>query len=265
MKWFKFYGQDFLTDPKIRRLTAEEKLCWVILMCLANAEDKKGDVSYINSEDIMNQAGIENGSPMWAKTFNFIKKFEVLKLIKIRNEFVTDSNETLHYDVTLINFDRRQQENLSNAERQKKYRFNKKIASKTLKPQRNDSNVTLRNDSNSRIDKNRIDKNIYKEINKENDSTSLVTLSPEKPLKEVNPYSKLDGLTEVDLVDISERYRIPLPFVESKYDDLRNWCEATGKKYKDYRAALINWVKKDAQKLALEQSKTLNKFSVLKL
>ena len=51
---------------------------------------------------------------------------------------------------------------------------------------------------------------------------------------------------EEEMQKIAEDYQVPLSFVLSKWDDLENWCAAGGKKYKDYLAALRNWVKKDA-------------------
>jgi hypothetical protein len=66
------------------------------------------------------------------------------------------------------------------------------------------------------------------------------------------PYSKLDDLTETDFEEIAEHYskqlggEIPVGFVRSKYDDLVNYCQSKGKKYDNYRATLMNWVKRDA-------------------
>lgn len=53
-------------------------------------------------------------------------------------------------------------------------------------------------------------------------------------------------LSDDDFIEISETYNVPLSFVLSKWDDLQNWCKSKGKKYKDYNAALRNWVKRDA-------------------
>lgn len=46
--------------------------------------------------------------------------------------------------------------------------------------------------------------------------------------------------------ELSDKFDVPISFVASKYDDLANYCKASGRKYKDYKAALYNFVKKDA-------------------
>lgn len=65
-------------------------------------------------------------------------------------------------------------------------------------------------------------------------------------------YARLENLDETTLIEIANKYQVPLPFVISKLDDMTNWIGANGKKYKDYRLALMNWVKKDALKIKKE-------------
>lgn len=60
------------------------------------------------------------------------------------------------------------------------------------------------------------------------------------------------NLTEEDFEQIATDYKVPVAFVVSKWDDVQNYCNATGKKYKDYKATLRNWVKKDALSLRKE-------------
>lgn len=52
--------------------------------------------------------------------------------------------------------------------------------------------------------------------------------------------------------EIAEKYQVPLYFVESKWEDVENYCQSTGKKYRDYVATLRNWVKRDALKIRQE-------------
>ena len=61
-------------------------------------------------------------------------------------------------------------------------------------------------------------------------------------------YTSLNNLTENEFDEISQKYNVPKPFVISKYDDLINYCGRTGKKYKNYKLALMDFVKKDAMK-----------------
>lgn len=142
MQWFKFYGQDFLTDPKMRGLTIYERGCWIVLMCLANAEDKDGVVSFIEEESVMHQAGVEFGSPMWESTLGFLKKFQKLDMVTLQKKTVTISN-----------WNKRQERAMTVAERVRRHRDK----------QKNVTNVTKGNvNANDRVEKNRIDKTVAK-------------------------------------------------------------------------------------------------------
>lgn len=61
------------------------------------------------------------------------------------------------------------------------------------------------------------------------------------------------NLTQEDFQEIAENYQVPLGFVLSKWDDIQNYCASTGKKYKDYKATLRNWVKKDSMQIRKEE------------
>lgn len=62
----------------------------------------------------------------------------------------------------------------------------------------------------------------------------------------------LSNISELDFEQIANSYKVPVSFVRSKYDDLVNYCDRTGKKYKNYLAALRNFVKQDALKVRKE-------------
>jgi len=62
-----------------------------------------------------------------------------------------------------------------------------------------------------------------------------------------------------DFKEIAEKYGVPKSFVLSKWDDLENYCASTGKKYKNYKATLMNWVKRDALKIKRED-KNANRY-----
>ncbi len=72
-------------------------------------------------------------------------------------------------------------------------------------------------------------------------------------------YSTLESLGEAEFTDIAQRYGVPLPFVTSKYDDLMNYCQSTGKNYTDYFAALRNFVKRDALQIRKEANEHVSK------
>lgn len=72
--------------------------------------------------------------------------------------------------------------------------------------------------------------------------------------EEKKTYSKIEDITEKDLQEISERYRVPMPFVQSKLEDMILWSgEKAGRgKGRNWRLTLMNWVKKDAIKVRKE-------------
>lgn len=70
-----------------------------------------------------------------------------------------------------------------------------------------------------------------------------------------NKFSKIENLTKPVLQEIAETYEVPVDFVEDKLDDLKNYCASKGKTYKDYRATLVNWVKKDKRELLANSRK----------
>jgi len=70
----------------------------------------------------------------------------------------------------------------------------------------------------------------------------------EEPIKKKSKYSSLFDLSEKDFQEIAKKYNVGISFVRSSFDDLENYCGAHGRRYKNYRRALMNFVKKDAQK-----------------
>jgi len=64
----------------------------------------------------------------------------------------------------------------------------------------------------------------------------------------IKNYKSISDLTEKDFQEIAEKYNVGITFVRSSFDDLKNYCGAHGRRYKNYRRALMNFVKKDAQK-----------------
>ncbi len=140
--WFKFYGQEFLTDPKMLSLKAVERALWLTMLCLASASDEEGVIKHIDEYKIMTLTGIDPRSDEWHETQGFLKKFEDLDMITNDNKMIT-----------LKSFTKRQQQNMSSYERVKKHREKAKSEAK------NDNKVKRYHD-NARIEKNREEKNI---------------------------------------------------------------------------------------------------------
>lgn len=144
--WFKFYGQDFLTDPKMLVLTSSQKMMWITLLCLVSTSEEEGIIKNIDEHRLKILSGIQFYDPItdeWKQTDGTLKQFEKLNMIQVKGE-----------TIEILNFKKRQSPQDSNdpdsvRERVQKYR-NK---SKTLP-------VTECNDrgEESRGDKKRIDK-----------------------------------------------------------------------------------------------------------
>jgi hypothetical protein len=60
-----------------------------------------------------------------------------------------------------------------------------------------------------------------------------------------NKKSSIKCLTEEVCKKISDKYQVLLPYVIGKKEDLILYCQANGKKYKNYEAALMKWIRKD--------------------
>ena len=60
-------------------------------------------------------------------------------------------------------------------------------------------------------------------------------------------YSSLKSLSEKDFVEISQEYKVPLALVKLQHEKMVNWVKAKGKRYKNYRRALMNWVIRAAE------------------
>ena len=67
-------------------------------------------------------------------------------------------------------------------------------------------------------------------------------------------YTHLEDVKEKDFQEISEKYKVPLAFVRSKYDDMELWVgEKSGRgRGRNWRLTLMNWVKRDSIKIRKE-------------
>lgn len=142
-QWFKFYGGEYLSDQKIERLTPTERSCWLTLLCLASMNES-GVIKHLTVKTLLNKSGVqfdEHQAETWEESLGVLEKFEMLEMIE-------------RLDVNTIavkNWNKRQDHNLTPAERMAKMRANKKDVTTNV------TNVTL---EENRIEENRIDKNI---------------------------------------------------------------------------------------------------------
>ena len=129
---------EYLGDPKIESLSPAARSCWVTLLCFAS--ESNGVIKHLSEENLMRRSGLDPTHEEWDSNAGVLRKFEQLNMI------VTDSNG----NITVCNWQKRQEINLTNAERQARFRDRHSNAKVTQVTQ-NNKKVTL--------DKNRIDKN----------------------------------------------------------------------------------------------------------
>lgn len=78
-------------------------------------------------------------------------------------------------------------------------------------------------------------------------------------------YSSIQNINLQVMEEIAEKYHVQVSFVQSKFDDMQNWMASKGKTYRNYKAALMNWVKSDAVKIIQHERQAINKFKVTKI
>lgn len=165
--WFKFYGQDWLTDGKILRLGVEDRLCYIAILCLASASDEQGVIHGYDEDTIIRLAAIPDAPTLDTNPFDeargCLKRFEALGMITIHD------NEM----ITVVRFTERQNVALTGYERLKRYRDShastpriKRSRSKIISNDNDNDNAPLHND-NAREEKKRVEKS-REDIDKEN-------------------------------------------------------------------------------------------------
>ena len=141
-QWFKFYGGEYLSDPKISALTPAERSCWLTLLSLSSISSTPGKIEYLTREVLLQKSGIvwdPYNTGEWDNALSILDKLARMKMISLGEEG----------SITVLNWEKRQDTALTNAERQAKYRkSNEKVTDPVTK-------VTL---DKIRIDKIREDK-----------------------------------------------------------------------------------------------------------
>lgn len=185
MKWFKFYGQDYLSDPKMLSLSACERSCWITLLSYSSINDN-GVITFLSEEQLMIQAGIPFGEDEWDRAKGIVEKLKKLEMIDVDNEMIT-----------IKNWKKRQETSLTSYERVKRFRQKKR-----------DDNAKITLEEN-RIEEKRIDINtsadksasIPKKIKRKNrlDDKTLYTFedfyesmskSPQRHINIIAEYAK---------------------------------------------------------------------------
>jgi hypothetical protein len=207
-QWFKFYGGEYLSDPKIGRLSPAERSCWITLLSMASMSDE-GIIKYLDTDDLLEKSGIRHNpynEGDWEKCQNVLVKFSQMKMISV------DDKESM---IRVINWEKRQEHNLTVAERVAKSREKKKCNENVT------IDVTNVTSEDNRIEENRIDiKNTYGE-------SGLVKMTTEEYTKLIEAIG--DTNTKLMIEELDDYLGTMTPKkaemkYASHYKALRNWA-----------------------------------------
>ena len=159
MKWFKFYGQDWLTDLKIIEMSAIDRLLYLTLLCLAS--EHNGVIKKCEENSLIRLTNFSTYIPNMDESGNNFDAYKMgagfLKRVNDNGMITIDDNG----DVTVNAFQKRQGSNLTGYERIKRYRekHNKQaiFPDDNINDNINDNGmITL---DKKRVEENREDKN----------------------------------------------------------------------------------------------------------
>jgi hypothetical protein len=206
-QWFKFYGAEYLSDPKMDRLTVQERSCWITLLCMASQTN--GIIKYISVEGLLNKSGIHFNpydSTEWDSAQNALRTFEQYEMIKI--------NINGHIEIT--NWEKRQEHNLSVAERVARSRAKKKDVTNDV------TNVTSEENriEENRIEENRIEEDRYGEF--------------ENVKLKIDEYNKM-------IERFGEKNTKVL------IEQLSSYLKSTNKRYASHYATMLNWARRKVE------------------
>lgn len=197
MPWIKLYSE-IIHDPKLKRLTPDQKWFWVVLLCLAAENKVRGQVSLVPDEvpfeisEFVEMCGYNVTGVTWHRDTQCderfsheekiiseaLKAFERLKMIEVWDNGI----------ITILNFEERQESNLTDAERAARYRERKKKQRHRNKEKCDEShtnNVTLvtkqRDEKSSNVT---VEEDKEEEEDKEYNNTMSGTSVPD-----ANPHS----------------------------------------------------------------------------
>ena len=254
--WIKLYTEA-LHDRKMRKMSRFDKSVFYDLLLLSGQEDNGGMLP--NIEDIALELDLKLSEAQ--KSINTLIKVGVI---------TKDTNDNL----MVTNFQKRQDTNLSNYEKVKRYRDNQK---KVINDNPDDNPNDNPND-NQMI----TEQGYQKVINDNPDDTKMITVEEELRIKN----------KEIDINSLSNERELKRPKTEKtekqKYGSMQNvllypeeyakLCErfddadakienlslgiaSKGYKYKDHYATILTWARKDAEReKAQPKPQAVNKY-----
>lgn len=216
MEWFKFYNSKWLSDLAILSLSPIDRLCFITLLCVtAQCDERTGTVTQYHEHRILTLTHLSDDE--YKEGIGFTKRLVEVGLI----EQIDDT--TIH----LKNFEKRQNSNLSGAERAKKYR------DKSKSDERSKDKVT--NVTPIRVEKIRLDKR-----------------------KRGGLHSSIKYLSNIPKEDVkifTDRFEATEKQIMGKAEDLKLYCESKGRIYKNYKSFLLNALRKDFPERSEEDRK----------
>lgn len=215
--WFKFYSE-FLHDPKVRRLSIEERYIWVGLLCLAAESPVRGELWLTKKEplscmDIAMSLDMDVDDERILKALNSFEKLEMI------------SREGSPLITRIINWKERQGSDSPDAIRER-------VAKHRDKNESNENVTDLKQVSNTNVTY-RVEESRGEEI---------------KIKREKKPEYSISYLLKLPLEDLKEFtdiYHATETEIKRKAEKMQSWCVANGRKYKNYKAFLRNGIDKD--------------------
>ncbi len=287
-QWFKFYGGEYLSDPKMLSLTGSERSCWLTLLCYASMSGKDGIISHLTEEMLMTQSGIKPLRKDWETTKGIFKKLENLGMIDIKTNEIHIKNWRIRQEMYLTGAERAARYREKNPEKSRQSVFYARLRKMGINPAKwekikekqkykcaecglsepeisltldhkiptskggtnritniqalcgscnskkgdsigSNAEVTQgsnesKNGSNARIEENRIDKN---------------------RIEEKRGIHYLTGVPDKDMKEFLTRFVATEKEIKSKAEDLLLYCQRKGRTYSNYKAFLLNALKRD--------------------
>ncbi|HEC66019.1 MAG TPA: hypothetical protein ENI23_12060 [bacterium] len=94
---------------------------------------------------------------------------------------------------------------------------------------------------------------------------SKVTDKDKDKVKVIHKYNSLKSLTNEVVNDVAQHYSVNPKSVFLVRENLVGWCQAKGRVYKNYKAALQNWVRKEMQSGSIKKIEKAPDFDVPKI
>lgn len=207
-------------DPWFEGLTSNEKLLFM----------------YLISNEYVNLPGIYE-----------VSEKRIINEIGLSNEQLARAKEALKEKVLFVN----NWVIIKNTEKYDNYAGGKLLKAKD--DQLQDIPEAIRDIASQYRDSVSIEYPYPMDTSNSNSSSSSNSIISRKEIVKRKP--SLEDITQEFIRELALSYKVPIPFVLSKYEDLKSYCARSGRSYKDYREALRSFVKKDALKIVFDSQK----------